>query len=131
MRKRNSIKSLCKSKYVLGLLFVVAAIILYNLMFKTKESFDGKKELVLVHMNGCGHCKKMMPEWNKAKDKNNTGINMRVVEMSEGDGPELCKKHNIQGFPTMILLDNSGKKITSNEERSTNGILDFLKKQVS
>ena len=29
------------------------------------EGFTGQgKEMVLFHMNGCGHCIKMMPEWD-------------------------------------------------------------------
>ena len=132
MSKFTGIKSLFKSKYFLGLLLLIAAIIAFNLLCKTKEGFSGQKELVLVHMNGCGHCKKMMPDWEKCKAENDTGIKMRAVEMSEGDGPELCKKHNIKGFPTMILLDESGEKITNYDgERTTKDILNFLKEQVS
>ena len=29
-----------------------------------REGFEGK-QLVFFHMNGCGHCKKMMLEWEK------------------------------------------------------------------
>jgi thioredoxin-like negative regulator of GroEL len=46
--------------------------------------------------------------------------------MNEDDGPELCKKHNITGFPTMLVLEN-GKKVNDyNGERNKNGILDFI-----
>ena len=46
--------------------------------------------------------------------------------MNENDGPELCDKHNISGFPTMILLDN-GKKVSDyNGERDKSGLLAFL-----
>ena len=59
------------------------------------ENFGNPKTLYYFHMNGCGHCKTLMPEWDAASKENNTGINMRSVEMNEDDGPELCKKHNI------------------------------------
>jgi len=112
---------------------VLAAILLavvFGSVFKgTKQLNEGlsnDKEFVLVHMNGCGHCKTLMPEWKSAAKANNTGISMRAVEMNEGDGPELCKKHNITGFPTMILLEN-GKKIANyNGERNKDGLLKFL-----
>lgn len=112
---------------------VLAAILLavvFGSVFKgTKQLNEGlsnDKEFVLVHMNGCGHCKTLMPEWKSAAKANNTGISMRAVEMNEGDGPELCKKHNITGFPTMILLEN-GKKIADyNGERNKDGLLKFL-----
>tara|TARA_Y100000591_G_C21792439_1_gene677343 strand:- start:849 stop:1211 length:363 start_codon:yes stop_codon:yes gene_type:complete len=96
---------------------------------KPKSSIEGlanKKELVLVHMNGCPHCISLMPEWKQATKDNTTNISMRAVEMNDDDGPELCKKHNINGFPTIILLNN-GKKISDYEgERNKDGILQFL-----
>ncbi len=132
MGKYAGIKSLFKSKYFFGLLILIAAIIAFNLLCNTKEGFTGQKELVLVHMNGCGHCKKMMPDWEKCKQANDTEIKMRAVEMSEGDGPELCKKHNIKGFPTIVLLDESGEKISDYDgERTKDSMLEFLKQQVS
>ncbi|ALH22958.1 putative thioredoxin [Chrysochromulina ericina virus CeV-01B] len=113
---------------------LVLAAVLLALMFgaifngvkQTNEGLSNQKELVLVHMTGCGHCKTLMPEWKSAEKKNNTGIGMRAVEMNEDDGPELCEKHNITGFPTMILLEN-GKKIADyNGERNKDGLLKFL-----
>ena len=78
-------------------------------------------------MNGCGHCEKLMPEWTAAQDENKTKIKMRAVEMSEGDGPQLCKQHNITGFPTILLLDSNGSKLKDYDgERSKDGILGFL-----
>ena len=31
----------------------------------TTEGFKGRKSLLLLHMEGCGHCEKLMPEWDK------------------------------------------------------------------
>jgi thiol-disulfide isomerase/thioredoxin len=114
---------------------LLLAVILLSIIFGTTffgsknnniESLSNSKEFVLIHMNGCGHCERLMPEWDAASKENNTGINMRSVEMNEDDGPELCKKHNITGFPTMLVLEN-GKKVNDyNGERNKNGILDFI-----
>jgi len=119
--------SLINLVLVVGLLVVgyVGYTCYLNLNKKT-EGLENKKELVLVHMTGCGHCKTLMPDWESASKENKTGINMRSVEMSEKDGPDLCKKHNITGFPTMLLLEN-GKKIKDYDgERNKNSILQFL-----
>lgn len=92
-----------------------------------KEGMSGNKELVLVYMNGCGHCEKMMPEWEKARKNNHSGIKMRKVEMNQKDGKNLCKRYNIQGFPTIILLEK-GKKVKYYEgERNEVGLIKFLK----
>ena len=112
---------------------VLAAILLavvfgsvFNGTKQLSEGLSNNKEFVLVHMNGCGHCKTLMPEWKSAAKSNNTGISMRAVEMNEADGPELCKKHNITGFPTMILLNNGKKVADYNGERNKDGLLKFL-----
>jgi thiol-disulfide isomerase/thioredoxin len=114
---------------VLGivLLSLMFSCVLYGCSLYKKEGMSNGKEFVLVHMNGCGHCKTLMPEWDAANAENNTGVTMRKVEMNEDDGPELCKKHNIKGFPTMMVLDNGNKVADYDGERNKNGILSFLK----
>ena len=109
-----------------GLLVLIFTSAFYGTTKPAREGLTNKKEFVLVHMNGCGHCKTLMPEWNAAAKENKSGIPMRSVEMNEDDGPELCDKHNITGFPTMILLDNGEKVSDYNGERDKSGLLAFL-----
>lgn len=125
-----------KSKYFLtfslinvALMMIVLAILFSTIVCscrKNKEGLSNQKEFVLIHMKDCGHCKTLMPEWQEASKNNKSGINMRAVEMNEGDGPELCKKHNISGFPTMIVLENGEKVKDYNGERNKDGLLSFL-----
>ena len=90
------------------------------------EGLANQKELVFVHMDGCGHCKNMMPEWANATKKNNTNIRMRKVERSQDDGPKLCSKFNISGFPTIILLEDGEKIKEYDGERKSDAIIQFL-----
>lgn len=91
------------------------------------EGLANQKELVFIHMDGCGHCKNMMPEWAKATKKNNTNIRMRKVERSEEDGPALCNKFNISGFPTIILLSGGEKVKEYDGDRKSDALLEFLR----
>jgi thioredoxin-like negative regulator of GroEL len=127
MAKRNGLKSLFKPKFLIGLFCVVSMIVLWNYMSKNREGLDSGKELVLVHMNNCGHCKKMMPEWKKCKKQNNTGIKIVDYEMNTTKGKDLVKKHNINGFPTILLIENGKKLDTYNGERTSESILEFMK----
>ena len=82
----------------------------------------------MLHMNGCGHCKELMPKWIEAEKINNTGIKMFKYEIGEPEGRELAEKHDVSGFPTILLLDSNKEKIKSyNEDRSTEAILNFMK----
>ena len=124
---------------VAALLAVLFWLVFYGPSKTTREGLTNNKEFVLVHMNKCPHCVNLMPHWEaaesenktginmRAESENKTGINMRAVEMSEDDGPELCEKHNITGFPTMILLENGKKVADYDGERNKEGILAFLK----
>ena len=56
---------------------------LLNLYMRSREGYEGQKELLLLHMEGCPHCVKLMPHWKAASEKNKTGIKMRVLERSE------------------------------------------------
>ena len=128
IKKRNN-NSKSNSFMCVGTTLFFTGILGYLLLYKNKwyEGLSNDKEFILVYMSGCGHCTPLLPKWDAASKQNTTGINMQKVEMSQGIGPELCKKYNITGFPTMIYLENGKKVADYTGERSTNGILSFLK----
>jgi thiol-disulfide isomerase/thioredoxin len=92
----------------------------------TTEGFKGRKSLLLLHMEGCGHCKKLMPEWDKFTQMNNTSIVTKAVE--KDDDRALVKRYGVEGFPTILLLDSNGKKLdTYDGDRNAQGLLDYCK----
>jgi thiol-disulfide isomerase/thioredoxin len=92
------------------------------------ENFDGKKEFVLLHMDGCPHCVKMMPEWKSAASQNTTSINMKSLERKDDEAHNLISKNNVRSFPTMLLL-GGGKVIKKYDGgRKKQDFLDFLSK---
>ena len=52
---------------------------------------------------------------------------MRKVEMNQKGGKELCDRHNISGFPTIILLENGKKLKDYDGERNEDSFIEFLK----
>ena len=92
------------------------------------ENFEGKKEFVLLHMEGCPHCVKMMPEWKSAASQNTTSINMKSLERNDDAARELLSKNDVRSFPTMLLL--GGGKVLKKYEggRKKQDFLDFLSK---
>ena len=124
-------KNLLKPKNLFGTLIVLAVI--YLLFTNFNGLFEGfgeqPKEILLLHMNGCGHCKKMMPEWDEfVRNNNNTGLTTRAVEVDED--PSLSKKYQVSGFPTILLLGENGNKIETYEgERTAAGLTEYAKKK--
>jgi len=93
-----------------------------------KEGMDnmGGKKFVLFHWKNCGHCKKMMPEWDKFQSKYDGSIHVSKIEKDEN--PALIKKLSITGYPTVLLLDDNNNKIESySGERNSDAFMNYLK----
>ena len=131
-RKGGGLKS---SKSVTGLLVVfLILVILISVFFGfnrfRKEGFNNNNnKFILVHMNGCGHCKDLMPVWEEAAESNTTPIRMKVVEMTEPEGKKLCDEHDIKSFPTMILIKNNTTTMYDGN-RTKEGLLSFLNSNI-
>jgi len=123
----------CTAMQIIGFIaaLLLGAVLLHmviNWVAKSsaKEAFKGRKELLLLHMEGCPHCETLMPEWNDFKSKNDTGIATKEVERKED--PALVKKHGVTGFPAILLVDGKGDKIEAYEgPRTSAGLLEFCR----
>jgi thiol-disulfide isomerase/thioredoxin len=73
-----------------------------KIMKEGMGNMDGKK-FVLFHWKNCGHCKKMMPEWEKFETMYKGKIGVGRVEKDEA--PKFVEKLGVKGFPTIMLLD--------------------------
>lgn len=83
------------------------------------EQFEPAGKHILYYANWCGHCKKLMPLWDKvAKSK----ANFSKVEVDEIKDVEVSKA--IKGFPTLHVHDGTGKY---KEVIGYDKIVDYLK----
>lgn len=118
---------LCIVTLALGFMLLQSLFKMMRHSHPTREGFEGQKELLLLHMEGCPHCVKLMPHWSAASKENKSGIKMRAVERSEPGGAELSKKYGVSGYPTILLVGNNGNKIKSySGNRNKAGLLDFM-----
>ena len=82
-------------------------------------------EMVLCHMTNCGHCKKMMPEWDKFSKQGK--IKTRKIEVSQDE--DFMRKHDVSSFPTILLLDKNGKKLDEYQgERDASSFAEYAAK---
>jgi protein disulfide-isomerase A1 len=72
----------------------------------TTSSFDGALKgsslaFVEFYAPWCGHCKKLVPEWEKVAELANSVLVAKVDAVAE---KKLAEKHGVQGFPTLKLF---------------------------
>jgi len=88
--------------------------------------------LVFFHATWCPHCTHMAPVWEEVKKIVGTGASV-VLKSVESAEPEM-KNHTVPGFPTIRLFPKGLAHPNEFEdykgERSTEGILTFLKQHV-
>tara|TARA_B100000586_G_scaffold269328_2_gene247907 strand:+ start:553 stop:1077 length:525 start_codon:yes stop_codon:yes gene_type:complete len=86
------------------------------------------KQLVLFYAPWCPHCKDMLPEWDKFAEANRSNVEAKKVNSEEQ--PALIKEYDVQGFPTILLLDPNGKTIATYEGgRDAKSFADFVNRQ--
>ena len=130
-----------KDKIFLVILIVVCSLVLHYVFNKTgiltnllgsvrllnpmrlMENQSNPKTLLLLKMDGCGHCEELQPHWDDAVAANTTGITMKQLERGTLKGTAACEQYDVKGFPTMIY---DGQK-TTEPGRTTPEILNFLK----
>ena len=106
----NLLKKHSKTICIVLILAIVLVVVLY--MMKKKSSGEGEvghkntnRQLVFFHMNGCGHCESMKPEWQKLVEMGQyKGV--EFVDIESNEDRELLEKHKIRGFPTIKLCKN-------------------------
>jgi thiol-disulfide isomerase/thioredoxin len=110
-----------------AILLIVLTVLTLSPRFLAGYS-GGQKQLLMLHMDGCPHCVTLMPEWDKfARMNSNTGVTARKVERKAS--ARLIKKYGVTGFPTILLLSPTGRKLaTYTGPRDARALLAYAKK---
>ena len=82
-----------------------------------KNNIDDNTVLIF-YAPWCGHCKKSLPDFKKAVSEGDN-----IIMINSDDEPELTKKYNVNGFPT--IMKASGEQYTGS--RDSDSILKFSK----
>ena len=98
---------------IVVLLFIAArwtyrTVLYSNYTGRYLEGFGNGSSLTYFHMNGCPHCTKFNPVWEKFSEGYNGSLDLKKVEAKEMSAQE--KSLGIQGFPTIMVVDSNGKK---------------------
>lgn len=99
-----------------------------NLDKFTNTSFldSSKKQLILFYSPDCGYCKQMLGPWNKFEMDFNGKKNVQVTKINGYAYPDLCKSYNIEGFPTILFIQDGNIMRKYQGDRTYNSFVEFL-----
>lgn len=104
-----------------------------KVLLLSDKNFDttvkkAKSALVVFYTNWCGHCKALKPIFSSAADlAHQQGISSVLAAVDCGAYYDICKQHNIEGYPTIKYFKNGKFFRDYTNERKTDAIIQFLK----
>ena len=94
----------------------------------------GKCAIVFFYADWCGHCQKFKPTWNKfKKDMNGRRVNNKILVVMEcsSEEEEVMKEYDVNGYPTLKLLDANGREIKEfSGQRTNDSLKEFVNNNV-
>ncbi|KAH0660606.1 hypothetical protein KY285_027265 [Solanum tuberosum] len=99
------------------------------------SDFVGRHKFIVVEFYApwCGHCKKLVPEYEKAAQilsQNDPPVVLAKVDASEEQNKVLASEFDIKGFPTLKILRYGGSVVQDYKgPREADGIVSYVKKQ--
>ena len=90
---------------------------------------NNKKGLLVVYAPWCGYCQMLAPEWKKFYNKNKDKYTIRALnaDNEKGGNKQVASGLGVQGFPTIKLIESSGKIGNTFEgERNTENFEKYL-----
>jgi len=88
----------------------------------------------MYYMNGCPHCEKIKPDFQKFVAAGQTVVNGKAVKvrmLEQGEATSEVKSLGIQGFPSFYLATADGGNVEYTGERNVPAYMDFIKQNVS
>lgn len=87
----------------------------------SSASSGGGGTIIYFHMDGCGHCRRFDPVWKDFRERHGKelesayGVRLEAYEAQDALAQEL----DINGFPTVVFVDEDGSKRGTFEKQRT------------
>ena len=103
-----------------------------NYQNNIREDFQSEPATFkLFYADWCGHCKRFKPTFENELPQviRSRGLGCKLVAINADEQPDLVRRYNVKGFPTMILEKN-GRLIEYNGDRTVSDIERFISKNL-
>ena len=117
------------SMVLIVVLLLIAIVALYYMNGKNLlETFTWNKKYCLeyYYMDGCGHCDRFNESGVWEELKNTYGNQIEFNKYNNREVKDKVDKHNITGFPTIIVTENDNIKAEYNGNREKCDIEKFI-----
>lgn len=102
-------------------LLVLIGIYLYKSnVFREGFGKEKLKTILYCYWKDCGYCKQFNPVWSEFYSEEGGNSNINIIKVEKDDdynnhmemsGPDVMKKYDVQGYPSIFLLDADNNKI--------------------
>ena len=90
-------------------------------IFSSVEGFSiNAVKVNYYYMDGCGHCETFSPIWDEFTSSYKGPLQFQKINMK--DAEDDLKKYEIDGFPTVVLIDETGNYEHYQGERTISGL---------
>jgi len=97
--------------------------------FKSKVLESDLPFMVEFFAPWCGHCQRLAPEWEKAATNLKGIAPLGKVDCTTHQG--LCQQYQVQGYPTIKVFSEKGKKINDYQQaRQAGAIVRFVTDEI-
>jgi protein disulfide-isomerase A6 len=117
----------------IAILFVIAYVSGFS---GIRQGFQNPNQntFTMYYADWCGHCKKVKPDFEKFMKTGPINVNGKSCEIrmiSPEKQPDLAAGKPIRGFPTFLMETTNGQIVEYKGERTTQGFLEFINKNLS
>jgi hypothetical protein len=119
---------------LVAFVFIIAPLLGITERYTEMED-DGESKFYFFHASWCGWCKKAWPHWKEFRklfDNRKVtygGKNVKLIEVDADKDKDMCKKFNIEGYPS-FRLTSSGKTMEYKGGPSVDKFREFLKEKL-
>ena len=94
-----------------------------------REVIEKKKScFAMFHMEGCGHCVMLRPEWDKMKKKVGSSLILAEIDSNYSSLVTNLIGGQVMGFPTLMVIKRGRRIKEYNGPRKENEMLEFVRK---
>ena len=93
-----------------------------------REVIEKKKScFAMFHMEGCGHCITLRPEWEKMKKRIKSSVILAEIDSNYSREVTNLTGGEVVGFPTLMVIKGGRKAFEYNRERKEKEMLKFVR----